>query len=84
MQKKYGNISLPRYIKPYITVVIILGIIVILVVGTFLVWISFDKSNLLLFYLLREIGKAIIITGLVSTAINWYFKHHWSLLEKEK
>lgn len=82
--KDYKDTALPKYVKPYVTVTIILGIVIMLMVGTAMIWISFDKAKLWPFYMLREIGKAIFLTVLVSAAINWYFKSQLSIIEREK
>jgi hypothetical protein len=76
--------SFPKYVKPYVTAMIILGVVVLLVLGAVLIWISFDKANLLTYYMLREVGKAIFLTALVSTTVNLYFNRQLSVIEKEK
>lgn len=78
--------SLSKYVyaKRYVAVMLILAIVVLLLVGAALVWVSFERAHTLPYFLLRETGKAILITVLVSTAITWYFTYHLSILEKEK
>ncbi len=75
---------LSKFIEPYVRTKIILGIILLLIIGSILLWIGFNKSENLYFYLLREIGKATIITALVSSTFKWYFGRQFALIEEEK
>jgi hypothetical protein len=75
--------TISKFVKPYVTVSLILGMGILLAVGVTFVWVGFDKRDQLLFYMMSEIGKAILLTVLVSIAINWYFKRQLSILEDE-
>ena len=74
----------PKYVKRYVTAMITLGVVLSLTVGTVLVIVSFERAELLPYFLLRELGKAILLTVLVSIAINWYFRSQLSVIETEK
>jgi len=76
--------ELPKFVKPYVRLRVTLTIIVLVAIGIFLVLLGFGKTGQLFYYMCVEIGKAILFTVLVSTAINWYFKRQISILEREK
>jgi hypothetical protein len=73
-----------EFIRKYVTVSLILGALLFLGIGVWFVLLSFNRKDQLPYYLLIEIGKAIILTVLVSIAINWFFRHQLSILDNAK
>lgn len=53
--------------------------------GVFLVLLSFDKAEAsIYFYLLREVGKAIFITAIITGALKWYMVRQIRNLENAR
>ncbi len=73
-----------KFIKGYVRLSVILAIIVLIFLGSLLIWSGFGRTDQLFYYILVEIGKAILLTIVVSTAINWYFRRQLSILDEEK
>jgi len=80
-----GGPHLLEYVKRYTHLMIILGIVLMVILGMAMVSVSFEQADRHLpYYMIREIGKALVLTALVSTAINWYVNRQLLVFEQEK
>ncbi len=83
--KKNVVVKYLESLKKVVTLKLILAILVLSVVGTCLIIISFDKASTSVFYYIsQEIGKALFITALISGAIKWYLTSQYILFKKER
>jgi len=72
-----------RLLRSFVTLKLAISTAVLVGVGMFLVWWSFDKPpNSLSFYLVREIGKALFITAVINGAVKWYLSHQSQTVDK--
>ena len=60
-------------------------IIIFSIIGVVLIYIGFEKSEeSVFFYTLREVGKGIFITALISGAIKWYMARQYIYYKEER
>lgn len=83
-QNNQNGSSLPKYVEPYVILKIIVAIAVMVFIGSVLLLIGFKLPENIWSFIIREIGKAIIITALISSTIRLYFGKQLSIVEKEK
>jgi len=69
----------------YISAKLLLAIILLGGIGIFFIVLSFNKTeSSTFFYLVREAGKALFITAIISGGVKWYMTRQYIKLDKEK